>query len=161
MKRGEAKLRREAQAIFRAALAAADVRQAVRRHLSIDRKVLRIGKLRLVLNEFDRVFLIAAGKAALEMAAAVETIMGPRLSGGITVTKCGHAKLRSSHLQVFQAGHPIPDRAGPGSFPVRFKTFCSELNARDLLLVAISGGASALLPAPAEPITLSREAEDD
>lgn len=109
--------------------------------------------MRLPLKDFDRVFLIAAGKAALEMAAAVEEIVGARLTSGIAVTKRGHSKSRLHVARAFAAGHPIPDRAGvEASLAVR--DLLKELNARDLLLVAISGGASALLPAPAEPVTL-------
>lgn len=109
--------------------------------------------MQLPLKQFDRVFLVAAGKAALEMAAAVETIVGARLTGGIVVTKHGHTKFRPKHLPILEAGHPIPDRAGIEA-SVAIRDLLQELNARDLLLVAISGGASALLPAPAGPITL-------
>lgn len=87
------------------------------------------------------------------MAAAVERIAGPRLTGGIAVTKHGHAKSRLRVLRVFEAAHPIPDRAGVEA-SIAIRDLLRELNARDLLLVAISGGASALLPAPAGSMTL-------
>jgi glycerate 2-kinase len=94
------------------------------------------------------------GKAAVEMAAAVEAITGKWLAGGIAITKHGHAQSRLRQISILEAGHPIPDHAGiQAAHQVR--DLLRELNARDLLIVAISGGASALLSAPAEPITLA------
>lgn len=154
------KLRRDAITIFRAALAAADAGTAVRRHLSITRDRLRAGGVCLALHNFDRIFLIAAGKAAIEMAAAVEEIFSrsrrTQLAGGIAVTKHGHATLLLGSVQVMGAGHPIPDTAGLAA-SLAVQDLLRELNARDLLIVAISGGASALLPAPAEPLSLAEK----
>lgn len=140
-------------AIFRAALAAADAGNAIRRHLSISRGYFKAGHIRLPLQKFDRVFLIAAGKAALEMARAIAQIFGSRLAGGIAVTKHGHATSRLRGLALIEAGHPIPDAAGVRA-GLAIQHLLRDLNARDLLLVAISGGASALLSAPAEPVSL-------
>ncbi len=150
-------LRRHGMAILRAAIAAADAGNAVRRHLTVRGGVLRAGGVRVALKDFDRVFLIAAGKAALEMAAAVaETFFragAPGLAGAIAVTKHGHATSQVRGLQAMEAGHPIPDAAGLQA-SIAIQELLRELNARDLLLVAISGGASALLPAPAEQVSL-------
>lgn len=146
-------LRRNAIRIFRAALAAAEAGSAVHRHLSIVRGWFRANGVRLPVEDFDRVFLIAAGKASVEMAAAVEAIVGPHLAGGIAVTKQAAGKNRLRVTQVLAAEHPIPGRAGIRAV-LAVRELLRELNARDLLIVAISGGASALLPAPAEPITL-------
>jgi glycerate 2-kinase len=140
-------------AIFRAGVAAAAAGNAVRRHLSITGGFLKPGNLRFALKDFDRVFLIAAGKAASDMAAAIEEILGEHLSAGIAVTKHGHTISRVRRTEVIQAGHPIPDVAGFEA-SLKIQKLLRELNARDLLLVAISGGASALLGAPAAPVTL-------
>ncbi|MGA8028982.1 MAG: glycerate kinase [Bryobacteraceae bacterium] len=144
MKSVDRKLRRDAMAIFRAALAAADAGQAVRNHFSIRSAHLR---------DFDRIFLIAAGKAAAPMAAAIEKIIGAPLTGGLVVTKHGHATSKLRRVQLIEAAHPIPDQAGLQASR-RIQDLLRKLNAHDLLILAISGGASALLPAPAEPITL-------
>lgn len=147
-------LRRDAKTIFRAALDAAHAGNAVRAHLSIRGGVLKAGHHRFPLQAFDRIFLIAIGKAAVEMAAVVETIVGSRLTAGMAITKHGHAKSRLRKTPILEAGHPIPDAAGiQAAHQVR--ELLRELNARDLLIVTVSGGASALLSAPAEPITLA------
>jgi hydroxypyruvate reductase len=138
------KLQRDAQAIFKAALAAADASEAVKRHL----------KAALPRSLFNRTFLIAIGKAAIPMAAAVQAILRGRLTASIAITKHGHVESVLKNIQIFEAGHPIPDEAGlAGANAV--ESLLRILNAQDLLIVAISGGASALLTAPAEGITLA------
>jgi glycerate 2-kinase len=148
------RLRRIALRIFRAALGAAQARAAVTRHLSLSQRWLRAGNVRLPLKDFDRIFLIAAGKASNEMAAAVEEIAGSRLTGGIVVSKHLPQRQRLRTARILAAEHPIPGIEGMRA-AAAIRELLRELNARDLLLVAISGGASALLPAPSEPITLA------
>ena len=140
-------------AIFRAGLTAAAARNAVRRYVSIARNSLKAGDVRLRLKDFNRVFLIAAGKASVEMAAALEEILRHHLIAGIAVAKHPHAASTLRCTQVVEAGHPIPNVAGFKA-SLQIRNLLRELNARDLLLVAVSGGASALLGAPAEPVTL-------
>jgi glycerate 2-kinase len=147
------RLRRDAIEIFHAALAAADAGNAVRNHLSIQAGRIKAGTVYLPVRNFDRIFLIGAGKAAVQMAAAVEAITGTRLTAGIVVTKQGHATSRLRRIEIIEAGHPIPNHAGIRA-SAAIRALLTELNARDLVLVAISGGASALLSAPAQPITL-------
>jgi glycerate 2-kinase len=144
----------DAKTIFQAALDAAHAGNAVRAHLSVSNGILKAGSNRFPLQKFDRVFLIGIGKAAIEMAAAVEAIVGKLLVGGLAITKHGHAQCRLRRIPILEAGHPIPDRAGIEAAR-RVRAMLRELNARDLLLVALSGGASALLSAPAEPVTLA------
>jgi glycerate 2-kinase len=136
-------LREHALAIFDAAVRAAHGADAVRHHLAGNRDWL---------SEFDRVFLVSAGKAALEMAAATEEICGPRLTDGIVVTKYGHAHA-AVRSRVYETGHPIPDEVGVAASKAVCKML-TGLTARDRVIVLVSGGASALLPAPAEPVTL-------
>jgi hydroxypyruvate reductase len=138
------KLQRDAQAIFKAALSAADASEAVKRHLTDA----------LPSRSFNRTFLIAVGKAAIPMAAAVQRILHGRLTASIAITKHGHAETPLKNTDVFEAGHPIPDEAGlAGANAV--ESLLRSLNAQDLLIVALSGGASALLSAPSEGITLA------
>jgi hydroxypyruvate reductase len=148
------KLREDALAIFGAALAAANANHAVRRHLQRTEGQLRAGYARFPLGGINRIFLIAVGKAAAPMAEAVEHIAATGLSRGLIITKHGHAAAYAGRCEVIEAGHPIPDgesvRAGRAALDL-----LHEISARDLLIVAISGGASALLCAPAEGLTLA------
>ena len=153
MKATERQLRRDAVAIFRAGLASVHAGNAVRSHFSLRSGTLTVGNRRFRLDEFDRIFLIGAGKAATAMCAAAAGVIGRRLTGGIVVTKHGHAAESIPGLDVVEAGHPIPDEPGLAAANA-ITSLLRELNARDLLVVAVSGGASALLPSPKPPVTL-------
>jgi len=138
-----ASLRRQALRIFRAALKAADPYQAVLRHLRIDPKPYR------------SIFVIGAGKASAQMGRAIERLLGARISGGLISVKDGHgAKLR--RIEIHECGHPVPDARGVAGAR-RIAQIASQAGPDDLVICLISGGASALLPLPAPPITLAEK----
>ncbi|MEQ1886473.1 MAG: glycerate kinase [Bryobacteraceae bacterium] len=147
--------RSHALAIFRAALKAADPVQAVRQHVQLRKRVLRVGDKRYLLDHFDRIQVIGAGKASARMALALEKILGRRIDGGWVNVPEGHAvPLRRVHLHT--AGHPIPDqRSVEGAR--RIAEIAKGAGKRDLLLCVISGGASALMALPAAGVTLARK----
>ncbi|HEX2180849.1 MAG TPA: glycerate kinase, partial [Rubrobacteraceae bacterium] len=103
--------------------------------------------------EADRVFVLAAGKAAGAMARAAEELLGERLSGGLIVTRHGN-EASSEKLEVLFAAHPEPDERGVEAAR-RAEELARSLGEGDLLLALISGGASALLADPAPPIGLA------
>ena len=62
------------------------------------------------LPEYEgRLILVAAGKAAWQMASAAQRRLGDRISGGVVITKYHHAQGPIGRLSVFEAGHPVPD----------------------------------------------------
>jgi len=137
-------LRRDALAIFRAALAAADPGDAVTRHLK-----------RLDTARFDRIYVIGAGKAGASMAQAAERVLGRRITAGLINVKDGHlAKLR--RIELNECGHPVPDQRGVVGAE-RIAAIAAATERGDLVVCLISGGASALLPFPAPPITLEEK----
>ncbi len=139
--------------IFGRALAEADAARALRRHFVLAGDHLAIDDLAFDLRKYRRISLIAAGKAAAPMAQAVEEILGDRLSQALVVTKYGHAAGGMLRGVIIESGHPLPDEAGEGAARA-VADLARALDHSDLLLVAISGGASALLPAPVPPIDL-------
>lgn len=110
------------------------------------------------LADFDRIFVVAVGKAAADMAYALEEILGERLEEGLAVTKHSHRTRELRRIRVIEAAHPIPDETSLAAAE-QIRALLSGLNARDLLIVAVSGGASALLIAPASPVTLADKQE--
>ena len=56
-----------------------------------------------------KLVLVAAGKAAWQMAAAASRTLGERISGGVVITKYGHAEGDLPKLEIYEAGHPVPD----------------------------------------------------
>jgi hydroxypyruvate reductase len=103
-----------------------------------------------------RVLLIGMGKAAAKMAEVAAELLGPALSAGVLVTKYGHAAgaRLPGCLRVIEAGHPVPDENGLAG-AVAIKELLKDVRPADLVLVLVSGGASALTPLPVPPISLA------
>jgi glycerate 2-kinase len=141
---GTSTLRRHALAIFRAGLAAANPADAVIRHLK-----------KLKFDKYQRVIVVGGGKAGATMARAAERVLGSRITTGLINVKDGHtARLR--RIELNECGHPIPDARGVEGAR-RIAALVSEAGSSDLVLCLMSGGGSALLPLPAEGITLENK----
>jgi len=103
--------------------------------------------------------VLAAGKAAGAMTEVAEQhylriLPASRLTG-IAVTRHGYGR-PTRHIPVVEAGHPVPDQAGL-SGTERVLALAAAANADDLVLVLLSGGASANWIAPAAGITLAEK----
>lgn len=94
-----------------------------------------------------RVVLVAAGKAAWQMANAAFEVLGRQIGHGIVITKYAHAKGPIGNLQICEAGHPTPDE---NSFSATRKALelVNGLTERDTVLFLLSGGGSALFELP-------------
>jgi glycerate 2-kinase len=150
-------VRKHALQIFRAALDAADPYAAVLRHLKFDGRTLIAGRRRYRMADFDRVQVIGAGKASAAMARAVERLLGRLIQGGVVNVPDGtlsNTRTKLRRVDLNQAGHPIPDERGQQG-AVRILEIARQAGPRDLLICVISGGASALLPAPSPALTLA------
>jgi glycerate 2-kinase len=150
-------LSREALRIFRAALNAADPAEAVLRHVKLTRNVLTAGHKRYRLDSFRNVYVIGAGKASAQMARPIERLLGRRITGGLINIKYGHAA-RLRRIELNECGHPIPDRQGEIGAE-HIAEIARKAGPDDLVICLISGGASALLPLAASPITLEQKQE--
>ncbi len=156
---GLAALRAHARAIFDAGVAAADPARAVLGALRLNGEVLHVGPeggdgevARVDLSACRRLVVVGAGKASGLMAHAVEGLLGERIDGGLVVVKYGHgADLR--RVEVMEAGHPIPDEAGRRGAEAILEIL-DEVGDGDLVLCCLSGGGSALLPAPVPGVSL-------
>lgn len=100
-----------------------------------------------------RVVVIGAGKASARMAEAVEAAWGP--CEGLVITRYGYAR-PCQGIEVVEAAHPVPDAAGQVA-TARMLDLLEGLAEGDFVLALISGGASALLVAPAAGITLDEK----
>lgn len=98
-----------------------------------------------------RLIVVGAGKASAAMARAVEENWQGPLSG-LVVTRYGYA-VPCKHIEIVEAAHPVPDAAGMHAAQ-RMLGLVGDLHAEDLVLCLISGGGSALLPLPADGLTL-------
>ncbi len=139
-------LRRHALSIFRASLRAADPRSSVAAALR-----------NLDPARYRRIVVVGAGKASAAMAQAAEKTLGRRIDAGLINTKDGHlAPLK--RIQLNECSHPVPDQRGVDGAR-RIAALAAEAGPGDLVLCLISGGASALLPLPAGPVTLAEKQE--
>ncbi|MGA6927154.1 MAG: glycerate kinase [Desulfosarcina sp.] len=150
---GNPRLKKLAAAIFKAGLGAVDPEVCVKRWLRLTDDHLVVGKRTYALEGIRKLYLLGAGKASAAMARAAEAILGDRIDHGLVVTKYGHG-VPLKYCRAMQAGHPVPDENG-----VKATTALLNLTATagpgDLIICLISGGGSALTPAPAEGITLA------
>lgn len=126
--------------MFRQAVAQAQPALAVSRHLPERPK--------------GRTIVIGAGKASAQMARAFEAAWDGPLSG-LVVTRYGYAEA-CERIEIVEAAHPVPDEAGFLAARRMLETV-SGLGPDDLVVALISGGGSALLPAPAPGLTLDDE----
>jgi hydroxypyruvate reductase len=126
--------------LFDAAVAAADPERTIRAHLPAKPK--------------GRTIVIGAGKGSTQMAQALEKAWDGPLEG-LVVTRYGYA-VPCERIEVLEAAHPVPDEAGLKAAR-RLLDKVSGLTEDDLVIALISGGGSALLPAPAGELTFADE----
>ena len=130
-------LRKDANAIIRSSINAVKPDEAVSRALA--------GQV-----FSGRVVLVAAGKAAWQMAKAAHDCLGSRIDAGVVVTKYEHVMGPIANYVCCEAGHPVPDE---NSFAGTQKALdlVSGLTAEDTVLFLLSGGGSALFEKPLIP----------
>lgn len=100
-----------------------------------------------------RVIVVGAGKASARMAEAVEAAWGP--CEGLVITRYGYAR-PCQGIEIVEAAHPVPDQAGLQATK-RMLALLQGLGEDDFVLALISGGASALLIAPAIGVSLAEK----
>ncbi len=106
-------------------------------------------------SNIKNIILIAIGKASLSMSRAVMDSIGDHISRGICVTKVLQQKLPEwPQIEIIQGGHPIPDNESIHAGN-QIRELLKEVNSEDLVIVLISGGASALVASPYSPISLN------
>lgn len=140
------------RAIFDAALKAVDPEVTVRRNLVGLIDVAPSPELRLV--DFDRILVVAIGKAAPAMARGAVDVLGDHIDQGFVLTKEGMlGEACPIGMQCFEAGHPIPDDRSVTATREILRAV-RNLRRDNLLIALISGGGSALLESPVGSITL-------
>jgi glycerate 2-kinase len=138
--------------IFNVALAAADPYNAVLKAVSVERNQLQLAGVKYDLASYERIIVVGAGKATARMALAVEALLGDKIAAGLIVVKDGHTEPLKVIEQV-EAAHPVPNEAGIEGTQ-RILNLVRSADDKTLVLCLLSGGASALLVAPADGVTL-------
>ncbi|MFB6085058.1 MAG: glycerate kinase [Halorientalis sp.] len=134
-----------------AGIDAARPERVVRESLTVEGDQLRIDDAVIDLGAFERAVALGGGKAAAHVAAALETVLGDRLDGGVVVTD---DPVETDRVAVREGDHPVPSERGvSGARAVR--AAAADADADTLVLAVLTGGGSALLPAPADGLSLS------
>lgn len=142
-------LKRRAAEIFRVGVTAADPAAST---------ALALRELDLRTGAGGQLVVLAVGKAGFGMAAAAAGVLGHRVRTSDVLVVAHDEAVRTGGFEALRSGHPLPDERGLAASR-RIERRAAELGAFDLALVLISGGASALLPAPAPGIGLGDKLE--
>ena len=150
--------RRHVDELVRATVAAADPEAAVGRFLRREGRTLWIGQgadAEAIDLDRGRVYLIAAGKAAIPMTNGAMAVLGADVAGGAVIAKAGGPEWPVAAgqwpLTLHRGGHPLPDAGGMAGTKTIFELL-AETRPEDSVLCLISGGASALLTQPLLPL---------
>lgn len=152
MTEGE-RARRDLELIYRAAVAGAEPSALVVR--ALDGELPGASPVPAMVREAGRIFVVAAGKASAAMAGALAVRLGDRIAAGLVVTLPGAevpVPMRE-RFRVVESSHPMPSEASVKAARAALDTL-GEVRAGELAIVALSGGASAMLAMPAGGVTL-------
>ena len=137
----------------------AEVLAQVRADALVAAGVRRVGDMLFVqdsaydLHHYERIFVCGAGKASAAMASALAELLGDRLAGGLVVTQPGGGTL-APPICTMVGAHPVPDDLSIQAGEAMLE-FAAETTPRDLVFFCLSGGASAILEAPAAGVGLA------
>jgi glycerate 2-kinase len=150
----EQSIRFQIEKIYRAAVAAVDPARLV--GAALEGRCAGAERVPDLLANASRILLLAVGKASLAMAHEIERRVGDKLFDGIAVVPKSSAATteRASILKKVEASHPLPDESSEEAA----RRACAMLHGAtpsDLVIVALSGGASAMLTMPASGLTLA------
>ncbi|MBX0297695.1 glycerate kinase type-2 family protein [Haloarcula nitratireducens] len=134
-----------------AGISAAHPKSVIEKTVRIDGEALKINGAEYNIDEYNRILVLGGGNAAGQAAAALEDCLGRRIEEGIVVTD-DPATL--SRVECIEGSHPIPNKAAEeGTRQILQSALTATKD--DLIIALITGGGSALLPAPAESLELA------
>ena len=145
-------VKKKALKILDAGLTAAQPKNFLKKFVKKD--YIQLGKDRIFLSNYEKIFVVAYGKAAGSMAEYVSKRINVS-EGMIIIPKNTKLLFRSKKFKTFYAGHPLPDRESvrAGKSTLQFINNCSK---QDFVLFLVSGGGSSLLTLP-DKITLTEK----
>jgi hydroxypyruvate reductase len=155
MVRSVSQLRQDSRRIFDAGVVAVDPVAALQRTLVRHGDILVVDGRLYDLRRYAHIYAVGTGKAGATMVQGLESVLDGHLSAGAVTVKYGHlAPVRD--VTLYEAGHPIPDAAGVRGAEAIVR-LAQQAGADDLMFCLLSGGGSALLPAPSPGISLAEK----
>ena len=155
----ERKFREDLLSSAEEAIRAVQPDELLRKKLKLKGKTLIIGDVRVKLTDFEEIVILGAGKAVHTMCRYIEQLLGDKITGGLLIVPYNVVGLyTSSKVKIRGGGHPVPDKEGYEAAK-ELVEIAQSTGPKSLVLVLISGGGSALMPLPAEPVTLEDKIE--
>lgn len=139
------------------ALSQVDPAKLVKSKLTLKKSILNIDDLSFDLDKYRNIYVVGGGKASGAMSAALEQILGERITKGVINVPKG-CKAKTKHITLNQASHPVPDKAGVEG-TMKMLEIAKQASRNDLLICLFSGGGSSLMPLPREGLTLKEKQE--
>ncbi len=149
---GNRKLRNAIISILECALNIADPYKSTKRILKVVGNKIKINNISFDLSSLGKVYVLGAGKASYPIAKAIEDVLGDKIADGIVIVKRGQ-KENLKRIQVFEAGHPIPDEDGLNATR-QIVEIAKKAKENDIVFCPLTGGCSSLLVLPANDISL-------
>lgn len=118
--------------------------------VAVEDGTLAVRDARYDLDAFDEVLVVGGGNAAGKLAEALEGLLGDRVGGAVVTDAPGDCE----RIEQFVGSHPVPDRTGVEGTE-RIRALLDAADERSLVLAVVTGGGSALLPAPAGGLSLA------
>ncbi|HTY57102.1 MAG TPA: DUF4147 domain-containing protein [Candidatus Binataceae bacterium] len=147
--------RRDLEQIFRAAIDAVEPCRLTTRALLGESAA--SAEVPAMVDASRRIFVIAVGKAAAAMMRGVESVCGGKIAESVVIVPDAGAGAETlatgRHQAIFRSGHPIPNAVSEQAARAAL-ALAGKASAEDLLIVAVSGGASALMALPDGAVTL-------
>lgn len=130
--------------ILEAGLAAAEPERIIPRH--VHDGIISVGGTTIRVSEYSGLYVVAFGKAADSMARALNAAV-PVDAGIVVIPKGNKSKIRGKKFQIFNSGHPRPDKTSVRAAREVMK-FLQNRRKGELVVFLISGGGSSLLAMP-------------
>ena len=150
-------LRADALAAYMSALEEVDPRRLIGKRLRLEGSRLMVRGEATEVGSFERVSVIAFGKAAVGMVEGLEGVMGGLIEGGVVLSNSFPRPLPSKY-RIFECTHPLPTPRNVGAAWAALET-AGAARENDLVICLVSGGGSAIFSLPAGDISLEDKRE--
>jgi len=135
---GQSAVRRDALQIIQTGIRGAAPDLGTRALVKLTGDSLQVGGISFDLKAFENIYVVGAGKGSFPIAAALEELLGDRISGGVVVVKEGERR-RLKRIDILEAGHPIPNEASVMGAQ-KVLDLVRRAGEKDLVFAAVTGG---------------------
>jgi glycerate-2-kinase len=150
---GNKELRKDAIAIIEQTLTDCDPYKQVKKMVSLENNLLKVGELKYNLDEYANVYVIGAGKASYPIVKALDDILGERITEGVVTLKYGQEADGLKRIKANFANHPTPDAAGVIASE-EIMQIAKKTKEKDIVFCGITGGSTSLMPMPVDGISI-------